>query len=116
MDILEGLESIGIDLDIVLHRFSNNAALLERFLLKFPKDKTYSALKQAVEEKDYASIESDAHTLKGIAANLGFDLLSKRAAEMVDKVRANDYADLETIFEALSEEYEKIIAVIERNG
>ena len=32
MDILEGLGSIGIDLETVLQRFSNNAALLERFV------------------------------------------------------------------------------------
>lgn len=113
MDILEGLGSIGIDLETVLQRFSNNAALLERFVLKFPKDETYAALRQAVEEKDY---EREAHTLKGTAANLGFDLLSEKAAEMVENVRKNDYADLETIFGALSEEYGKIVAVIEGNG
>lgn len=116
MDILEGLGSIGIDLETVLQRFSNNAALLERFVLKFPKDETYAALKQAVEEKDYECIEREAHTLKGTAANLGFDLLSEKAAEMVEKVRKNDYADLETIFGVLSEEYGKIVAVIESNG
>ena len=73
-------------------------------------------LRQAVEEKDYERIEREAHTLKGTAANLGFDLLSEKAAEMVENVRKNDYADLETIFGALSEEYGKIVAVIEGNG
>ena len=73
MKLLEALEQLNIDTKTLLERFSGNTALLERFILKFPQDKTFESLCTAVEVLDYDNMERTAHTLKGIAANLSFD-------------------------------------------
>lgn len=72
MNLKDALELAGVDYEMTLNRFSNNAMLLERFVKKFPGDKTFQELDAAVGDKRFGDVERAAHTLKGIAANLGF--------------------------------------------
>lgn len=83
MNLKDALELAGVDYEMTLNRFSNNAMLLERFVKKFPNDKTFEELDAAVGDKRYGDVERSAHTLKGIASNLGFQYLSDLSAEVV---------------------------------
>lgn len=111
MNLEEAMTTAGVDYEITLNRFSNNEKLLEKFVRKFPGDATFSNLQEAVSEKRYPEIERAAHTLKGIAANLGFQNLSELNAEIVNLIRSGQFADkeLEGVFSKISGEYEKII-------
>ena len=64
MILKELAEILNIDLATTVARFGNNEMLFVRFIKKFPNDKTYSALCEAVENKDYKAIETSAHTLQ----------------------------------------------------
>ena len=88
MNLKDALELAGVDYEMTLNRFSNNAMLLERFVKKFPGDKTFQELDAAVGDKRFGDVERAAHTLKGIAANLGFQYLSDLSAEVVNLVRS----------------------------
>lgn len=59
----------------VKDRFCGNENLLEKFVVKFLKDPTYKNLEGSVNEGDRQGIEMNAHTLKGVAGNLGFCIL-----------------------------------------
>lgn len=90
--------------------------LLERFVKKFPNDKTFEELDAAVGDKRYGDVERSAHTLKGIAANLGFQYLSDLSAEVVNLVRSDHY-DKDNIgiaFSRVAEEYEKVVSCVNR--
>ena len=63
-----------------LARFGGSEALLLRFLRRLPEDKTFAALSDAVAAGDLTGVERGAHTLKGVAANLGLDALRDAAA------------------------------------
>ncbi len=116
MNLKDAMELAGVDYEMTLNRFSNNAMLLERFVKKFPNDKTFLELNAAIADKRYDDVERAAHTLKGIAANLGFQYLSDLSAEVVNLVRSDKY-DKDNIGIAISrveKEYEKVISCVNR--
>lgn len=112
MTIKDLFIQIGTDNSVVMSRFGENELLLSRFIKKFPQDLSFYELKMAIESKDYNSIEQSAHTLKGLAANLGFSGLSSISADVVYAARENKDYLVEELFETLKKEYETIIEAI----
>lgn len=104
--------ALSIDQTSVMARFGGSAALLERFLKKFPADPSWPSLCTALEQQDLPEVERAAHTLKGVAANFGFARLSQACADMVAAVRAGRPEDLPEAFGRAKEQYEAILAKI----
>ena len=48
MDFLAAMESVGVDSQTVLRRFSGMEMLWKKFVFRFTEDPTYSYLEQAV--------------------------------------------------------------------
>lgn len=72
-EIKEALAAAGVNMEEALNRLMNNEMLLKRLLLKFKDDKNLAGLEQAVAEKSYEDAFHCAHTLKGVAGNLGME-------------------------------------------
>lgn len=108
------LEELCADVQGTLHRFSGNRALLKKFMLKFPQDTTFEELGTAVVRGDYEAVETTAHTLKGVAANLGFVRLYETCGDLVQAVRQGQYESISALFELTKEEYEKIVSCLSR--
>lgn len=105
---------VGTDIAVVISRFGGNEPLLNRFIKKFPQDPSFLELKEALEKKDYEDMERSAHTLKGVASNLGFTGLSGKCANIVSAVRQREYDSIGMIFKPLQDEYEIIIKNIKK--
>lgn len=101
-------ETIGSEYQPVLDRFCNQEAILRRFLLRFPEDCTFQELAGAVREGDSPRIESRAHALKGVAANLGFEQLKELCGELVVCVRNDRLEAVPEIFGRVETEYEHV--------
>lgn len=86
MELRECFEMLGGDYDDALSRMMNDA-LVEKFIMKFPADNTMDAMLTALENNDTQQIFQTAHTMKGIAANLGFTRLYKAASELTEQLR-----------------------------
>lgn len=108
------LEELCADVQGTLHRFSGNRGLLKKFMLKFPQDATFEKLSAAVAQGDYEAVETTAHTLKGVAANLGFVRLYEACGDLVQAVRQGQYETISALFELTKEEYEKIVSCLTR--
>lgn len=106
------MQLCGVDTETTLHRFAGNESLLKRFVQKFPQDPTYQSLREAVEGDEPAQVERAAHTLKGIAANLGYQALSDRCADLVSAIRNGETGDNAALFQSVTEEYDKIVRAI----
>lgn len=109
MTLQEFSEKTEMDLRGTLERFANMEPLLVKFLKKFTEDPSFGELSQAVADKDYPLIERSAHTLKGVAGNLGFQSLFLINQEIVDAVRAGNYSSIDDCFARDKEEYDKIL-------
>jgi len=94
-NLLAALKEIGVDVDGTISRFMDNSEIYIRFLNRFPDEDRITPIKEAVAEKDYEKLLSAAHKLKGVSANLGMNSLSKKAAEIVTKVRNGFYDGFE---------------------
>lgn len=114
MTLQEAMESCGVDVGATLRRFGNQEALWRRFLLKFPQDPTFASLGEAVSAGGMGDVERAAHTLKGIAANLGFDALSQCSAALVEAVRSGEEHRVAPLYERLSAEHERVVDAIGR--
>lgn len=94
---------------IYVGSFQRNEKYFRTFLLRFLDDNSMGLLKYDFETNDQESAERDAHTLKGLAANLGPDELSRRAAECVDIIRAGNYAAARQQYPHILEEYAWVV-------
>ena len=112
MELNEKLEQLTDDKESVIARFGGNMSLLEKFLNKFAEDPTYTSLIQAVGAEDYSLIEMNAHTLKGVAANLGLDWLSSKAAAIVNAVRNDEKDKVDVLIPELEAEYQRVIGIL----
>ena len=106
----EQLQSAGVDVTGALNRFMNNAGLYERFLKKFPADTSYQNLLNAVEAFRAA------HTLKGVAGNLGFDNLLTYVVPLVEVFREKNPNIPADQFQGAKDEYQKLCEIIAANA
>ena len=90
--------------------------MIQRFLMRFPQDPTFSELCQAMEAGDREAAFRCAHTLKGVCANLGFDRLLGSAGRLTEALRAETESmpeDAAALLESVRRDYELTVSVIE---
>lgn len=107
----KALEEMGADVPGALDRFMDNAKLYKNFLRKFPKDGSFSGLMANLSEDNVKDAFYFAHTLKGVAANLGFVNLTDVLYPVVEDLRAGRPADPVQI-EQCQGVYQQIVDVI----
>ena len=86
MSLKECYDKMGADYEDVLSRLRSEV-LVRKFALKFLDDDSYANLKAAMES---GKAFRGAHTLKGVAQNLGFGPLYKAAAEVTESLRPSE--------------------------
>ena len=116
--ILSELEACGVNLSGVLQRFMGNKAIYIKMLPLVLKDTSFIGLKEALLEKDYKKAFGQAHTLKGVAGNLGFDNVLESLVPMVEILRQTDTADshlaeIDSYMEKVTVEYGKVLKILE---
>lgn len=89
MELKDFYTSVGGDYDTVLNRLPS-VSLILRFGEKFLHDPSWDELHHAWKGNDVPAAFRAAHTLKGISANLGLDVLYKAASDLVEQLRITD--------------------------
>lgn len=87
MTLKEAADLLDINLNEAVARFAGMETIYVKYLKKFADDDTMENLENAISQKDFSSIENNAHTLKGVCSNLGLNSLSKSAEKVVSLVR-----------------------------
>lgn len=115
-EIKEQLAAAGVNVAGALERLMNNEMLLERLLIKFKADTNFAGLENALAEKQYEEAFHCAHTLKGVAGNLGMDKLMNADSIVVEKLRSQNYEGVEEDMESVREAYTQLIEIIQKIG
>ena len=113
MTLKEFYEQIDGSYEDTLHRLTSEA-LVHRFVLKYPADPSFAQLREAVAAADWESAFRAAHTLKGVAQNLGFDRLQKSASALTEAVRGAVPLTDESLFEEVCKDQKEIVEAIEK--
>ena len=87
-------------------------AMLRRFLMKFPNDPSYAALKQAVENGDREEAFRAAHTIKGLCLNFSFGRLLASSEALTEALRHEMPSNMTELFEKVSEDYELTLSAL----
>ena len=89
--------------------------ILDMFVEVFPEE--LEPLEAAIATKDPHAVRDAAHGSKGDAANASAVTLTRILAEMEDEAFAEDWADLNGKFEAVKQEFDRIVEfIVARKG
>ena len=112
MTLKEFYERIGSDYKSVLLRMGNSEKMVDKFIRKFPNDKSAEQLFEALKNEDYTLAFRMAHTLKGVCANLGLDKLQKASSELTEALRNQVADNTPELSEIVKSEYEKVMLAL----
>lgn len=112
------LEESGADVQATLKRFMGNANMYMKFLKKFPADPNYQKLGESLEAGDYEEAFKCAHTLKGVAANLGLVPVQTIVSGLVEELRSKKSEDVDTaktdaMWQELKKVYGQFVEIID---
>lgn len=114
------LEENGVDVDATLKRFMGRDAIFMKFILKFADDENCGGIRKGLENQDIQAAFERAHSLKGVAGNLGITPVYTLAAQISDLLRGKQQiqeVDMDQVMEAqnqLEDTCEKICRLIEQ--
>ena len=94
-------------------RMMNNRNLYLRLLNKFKDADNMTGLRNATASGDAEKIRMEAHTLKGVAGNLGLNGLSARAADLDHAVRDGHMDQVAELMQKIEDSFAKTMAEIE---
>ncbi len=112
------MEENGVNVDETLKRFMGREAIFMKFIMKFAEDQNCQQIRDGLESRDVQTAFERAHSLKGVAGNLGIDPVYNLAAQISDLLRGKqeDEVDFDQVMEAqgkLEEACGKIYHIIE---
>lgn len=107
-------EKLGVDQAKTIERFAGNEQMYVRFLKKIGTDQTFGQIRSAAAEEpaDLEQLEKSAHTLKGVALNLGLDRLGNACQELVTAAREKRTAEIPELYSACRAEYETVMEAL----
>ena len=114
MTIEECYSIMGGDWDGIKRRLGNDA-LIAKLSLKFLSAKEYSEIGDAINNRDWEKAFLNAHTLKGVALNLGYNELAKAASALTELLRPRKLdtpREAERLYLSITSEHNKVINAI----
>lgn len=110
MTVGEFYSRVGADYGDILRRLGKDERIL-RFLGMLRRDDSFSSLCAALEAEDYDAAFRAAHTLKGIALNLGLTPLAEADAALTEALRGRQSNEaIPPLFEKVRQVYLQIEA------
>ena len=86
--------------------------LVEKFVRKFLDDQSYAELTAAMAAGDHDAAFRAAHTLKGLAANLGLVQLWQAASALTEALRGSDMQRASALYPETAAAYREACAAI----
>ncbi len=115
--LLNELRDRGCDVEGALVRFLNKEDFYAKCYKKFLDDPAFTALDQALKDKDADAAFRHAHTLKGLIANMGLTPLYEIVVKIVEPLRGGLYSDeLLDIYHDMMKEMDVYRRIGARNG
>ncbi len=98
-----------MDYDRTMARFMGNEKFYLKILQRLPQDQNLDGLGTALDKGDLAAAFEAAHTIKGLAGNLGLQSIYEVISAMVEPLRAGESReDYKTFYQTVCEEYRKV--------
>ena len=83
-----------------------------RFVKKYPANPSFDELCEAVDRSDWESAFRAAHTLKGVAQNLGFDGLYRAAFALTEEMRGGKPLTDTALYDAVTQQQQIVLDAV----
>ena len=111
MNLEKLYQEMGGDMADAVRRLGS-ASAVERFLRMFAGDDTFAMLQAAMSAGDARRAFRAAHTLKGLAANLGLVQLGQAASALTEALRGSDMQCASALYPETAAAYREACAAI----
>lgn len=112
MDLKTCYEQLGGDYQAVMGRLRQEERVA-KFLRLFQADESFSLLTRSLEAQDWPEAFRAAHSMKGVALNLGLSALAATSSELTEALRAGaPTQDPGPLYQAVKADYDKTLAAI----
>lgn len=112
MAIIEELEQWGCDIEDAMTRFLDDEEFYITCLHTMVQDPSYGKLGAALQEGDVQEAFEQAHTLKGVLANMGLTPIYDVVVRLVEPLRAGNAENLLPVYEELLAANERLKEII----
>lgn len=112
MRLLCALRAQGCDVDGAMERFLNDSALYVSLLAVVPGEDAFARLAEAGALHDAKSAFEAAHTLKGVAGNMGLTPMYKTCCAVVEPLRAGKWDGVDTNCRLLEQQRAELAALL----
>ena len=112
IDLRNGRIEYGVNFPEVMERFVDHEALYVDCLTAFLHDPAFDGLKESLSSKEYEAAFDHAHTLKGVAGNLGLVPLYHALCDIVEPLRNHDYLNIAKQYDTVNQEKKKLQQMI----
>jgi two-component system sensor histidine kinase/response regulator len=104
----------GLDLDGALARMGGSAKLLRKMILRFGETQAevMDRIKKAMESNDAEAATREAHTVKGLAGNIGATPMAERAALVEGMLKRGETGELAAALDAMEVELGSLLGRI----
>jgi len=99
-----------IEIDDALKRVGGNMDLYKRLLGRFVEGNHFEGLREAVQKGEPEESERQAHTLKGVGANLSLVKIAALSADIEQLLKSG--SDTSALFEELRQAYDTTVEMI----
>lgn len=97
-DLMERLKAYGADTVGAMSRFLDDGDLYASCFEIFLEDACFAKLGNALAAQNYAEAFDCAHTLKGVAGNMGLTPIYHAICSLVEPLRAKTYDNLDGLY------------------
>ena len=116
-EFCDELAGVGLNVPDMIEHFMDSESMFLKYLYKFfdSADSVVMELTSAAEKEDYQGMLFAAHSLKGLAGNIGLNGVYLPAKKIVDQIRADDYSSCAEDFRKLQENYYKAAGIARKH-
>lgn len=111
MTLQEFYAAIGGDYESVIGRLRSER-LVQKFVLKFLNDGSYSLLTQSLDKGDYEEAFRAAHTIKGVCQNLDFTKLYESSSQLSEALRGGFSPEAPALAGQVAQDYQQVVSAI----
>lgn len=106
--LLKRMEDYGADMTGAMERFMDDEELYGKCLELFVADKNFETLGEELRQEDFQKAFNAAHTLKGVAANLGLTPMLTALTEIVEPLRGGNGGEFSAQYEEILSQLTKL--------
>ena len=111
MTLSELYAALGGDVQAVLARIPSEA-MIRKFAKMYPQDTSFAELRQAVDACDWDGAFRAAHTLRGVALNLGFSYLADAAGALTEHLRGGKALTQPALLQAVEDAHAQALRAL----